>query len=147
MAAFNGDDMTWYSLGIAEGERRGRGEPEPRVEPRPPHTPLAWPVDDDLSGFGDMEMYALQVISGNTMPPRERERRCRRVAVERERRKRMQEAAALQREREFLAARAQALRAAERRRRHEAQARRRARWAKVWGVICRAFAAGARPAR
>ena len=145
MAGFSSDDMVWYSLGVSEGERRSRGVAEPQVEPSPPRPPLEWPLDDDLSGFSDMEMYALQIISGHTMPPRERERRDRLVALERDRRKRVQESAALQRERDFLAARATALRAAAERRRQDRRARRSARWMKVWEVFRRALAANPGP--
>jgi hypothetical protein len=127
---YNPDDMLWYGMGIAEGERRARGLPPKRVDPGPPRPPIGWPLDDDLSRLSDDRLYFLRTWEPG-FTPRERQRRAHLMEAEIGRRRKVRETAALQQEREFLAARQAHLRSV-------AQARRRAFWARLRGVFRRA---------
>ena len=133
------DDMLWYSIGLDEGERRARGGPRPQVvvDPGPPAPPLVWPIDDDLTRLTDWELRHLRYWQPG-FSPRERQRRARLLDAEQARRQRLRAAEALAREQAFLRARQAHLRAA-------AQARRRARWTRLKGVIRRAAGAGSGP--
>ncbi len=134
------DDMLWYAIGLEEGERRAGdrvgARPHVVVDPGPPAPPLAWPLDDDLIRLTDWELRHLRYWQPG-FSARERQRRARLLDAEEARRQRLRDAEALARERAFLAAHQAHLRAA-------AQARRRARWARLRGVIRCAFGADPR---